>query len=199
MIDSDLQRQLGLTNNDQVLLFVGSLDLAHYFKGVDYLLQAVASLVLCWPQVKLLIIGDGNQKEFFKKQAEELKISQQIKFIGVVKQAELPRYYRLAKLFILPSVAIEAFPVVILEAMACGLPVVTTTLPGPADLVGEAGITVEPKNPKLLAQAISALLTDNERCQILSQKARCRVEENFTWPKIITNLKNIYINLLNQQ
>ncbi len=190
--EPDLQQSLELTNNDQVLLFVGGLDQAHYFKGLFYLLKSLVEVVKKFPQVKLLIAGDGDNKPVFVQQTKALGISDRVKFLGLVKQTELPRYYRLAKMLILPSIAVEAFPVVVLEALACGLPVVTTTLPGPANLVGEAGVTVKPKQPQLLAQAITDLLADEKRRLLLSQAARNRVENNFNWSQVIISLDKIY-------
>lgn len=138
------------------LLYVGRL---HKIKGLEYLIQAV-DLVKEYPlNIELRIIGDGPEKKHLKELVCKKELSDFITFIGEIAHDELPKYYQHADIFVLPSLS-ESFSLVTLEAMSCGLPVVSTTTSGPSQLIddGDGGLLVPRADPKGLADAIITLV-----------------------------------------
>ncbi len=139
-----------------LLLAVGRLI---YYKGFEFLLDAMRDV-----DAHLLLIGDGPLRETLERNARALRVRKRISFLGEIQNEALPPYYQAADVFILPSVArSEAFGIVQLEAMACGVPVVNTLLDSGVPFVslnGVTGVTVPPGAPRPLAAAINQLLDD---------------------------------------
>ena len=187
---------LNLKDNLPTILFVGGLDQAHYFKGVDVLLSAVAKIRnKNW---QLLIVGEGDLKPRYQQQAAQLNISDQVHFAGRLSDEDLVRAYNLSQLFVLPSLnEAEAFGIVALEAMACGLPVVASYLTGVRSLIktGENGILVNPGDVDDLAQAMSFIVTQPSLGKKMGECGRFMVDNQYRWPKIITRLEAIYEKL----
>lgn len=178
----DLLKRYSLTHDDKIILFVGALDRAHYFKGIDYLLRAVK--ILQNPEIKLIIVGEGDMKEEYKKTAELLDISGQVIFAGFVNEKDLPRHYNLADLFILPSIdKSEAFGVVLIEAMASGKPVIASNLAGVRSVVdhGRNGFLVEPKNEGHLAERIQYMFASPALLVSFGEAGRKKTEEEYSW------------------
>ncbi len=192
-----LRPRYGLTGADRIVLFVGALDQAHYFKGVGNLLQAMAQI----PDegIKLLLVGDGNLREAYQAQADALELGGRVRFCGRVSAAELPAPYALCGLLVLPSTTMgEAFGVVLLEAMACGKPVIASNLPGVRSVVeeGKNGYLVEPGDVEELRARIELLLGDRQRGRKMGEQGRAKVEKKYAWPTIIPRLEQIYKNVL---
>ena len=123
----------GMTKN---ILFVGGLDQAHYFKGVNILLRAVTELTnINW---QLNIVGDGNLRAQYEQLAKDLEIDNRVKFLGQISDTELAATRQEADLFVLPSInSNEAFGIVLIEALAAGLPCVASNLPGVRSVFGD--------------------------------------------------------------
>ncbi len=176
------------------ILFVGGLDRAHYFKGVDVLLEAVANLDKNknW---RLIIAGEGELKEKYKKQAEELKIKNRVKFLGKLKLSSLAQVYQEAGVFVLPSInQNEAFGIVLLEAMACGVPVIASDLPGVRSVFqnGREGFLIQPGNVQDLSQKIEFFLDNSEKQKQMGRKAFKLIKEKYDREKIGEKLLDIY-------
>ena len=130
--------------------------------------------------------GDSPQQEEQRRKLEELISSLGIRdhvwWLGVLPQGELPRYYGAADVFVLPS-RYELFGIVMLEAMACGVPVVATRFGGPAEVIahGETGFLVDPTDPEELAGAIEALLSNPELRREMGRRTRRAAEERYSW------------------
>ena len=158
-----------------VLLFVGRLV---PYKGVDVLLRALDGV-----EATTLLVGDGPLRAGLEAQARDLKLSR-VRFLGEVADAELTALYHAADVLVLPSVTrAEAFGVVQLEAMACGVPVVSTNLPSGVPWVnqhGQTGLVVSPGDAGDLRRALRALVTDRPRREALGRYARERVDREFT-------------------
>lgn len=195
--NNNLLAKYNLSVDDKVILFVGNLDSAHYFKGVDYLLKAFA-LVLknnSDKKIKLLIVGQGDLLREYKILADKLGMADKVIFAGYISDEELPGYYNLADLFVLPSIdKSEAFGLVLLEAMASGKPVIASDLAGVRSVVkeGDTGFLAEAKNEKDLADKIDKLLRDDELRKRMGAAGRRRVEEFFSWRKIGLELEEVY-------
>lgn len=194
--DVGLVRKYNLGQDDKLILFVGGLDKAHYFKGVDYLIKAVKSLDK--KNIKLLIIGKGELVEKYKFLAQSLDIEKQIIFEDETDYENLAKFYNLADLFVLPSIdRSEAFGLVLLEAMACAKPVIASNLPGVRSVVGSSGLVAEPKDTKSLVEKIKNLLDNKNKAEQLGRSGRRRTEEIYNWPKGAEKLNQVYENMLN--
>jgi glycosyltransferase involved in cell wall biosynthesis len=187
----------GAGEGELVILFVGSLDRAHLFKGVDVLLTAFG-LLLDLP-VRLLIVGRGELRAQYQAQATALGLASRVSFDASVTDAELPVQQRLADVLVLPSTTRgEAFGVVLLEALASGVPVVASDLPGVRSVVTRTGggLLAPPGNAAALAAALRALLTDAPRRQRLGRQGRAAVERHYAWPSLIDQLEDVYARAL---
>ena len=153
-----------------VLLSVGVL---RYYKGLHILLEALTAL-----DATLLIVGSGPEEDRLKSLAQELGVAGRVHFAGYVPDADLPTYYQAADIFVLPShLRAEAFGTVLIEAMAAGLPLVTTEIGTGTSEVnqhGRTGFVVEPNDPAALARALEVLLADRSLREQLGQEGRRR-------------------------
>jgi len=182
--DQTLLETYGLMSEVPIILMVGGLDKAHYFKGVPVLLQALARLKakLGKNYCRGIIVGEGNLRDKYYKMAQALGLDQDIVFIGKVEQNKLPAIYNLADLFVLPSInSCEAFGLVLLEAMASGLPCLASNLPGVREVIDPPrnGLLVEPNNADDLANKISQLLADDLKLKEMAQASRDRAVKYF--------------------
>ena len=177
-----------------IVLFVGRLV---PYKGVDVLLRALRGL-----DATALLVGNGPLRTVLETQARALKLSR-VRFLGEVSDTELAALYHAADLFVLPSVTrAEAFGVVQLEAMACGVPVVSTNLPSGVPWVNQhdkTGLIVPPGDVDGLRQALGALLSDRPRREALGRNARARVEGEFTPARMAQLTTELYRDVLRGQ
>jgi len=132
----------------------------------------------------------------WERLAAELGVAGRVRFLGEVDDADLPPLYHQAHLFVLPAnTRAEAFGTVLLEAMASGLPCVTTDVGTGTSWVvqeGATGLVVRPQDPKALAGAIRSLLTDPEHRARMAQAGRARVETEFTQAQMIARVQAVY-------
>lgn len=191
-----LRRRLNLRELVPVVMFVGSLDTAHAFKGVEVLLRAMAELKQrTW---YLLIVGKGNLRTAFEADAHKLGIHRQVIFTGFVPEPELPDYYRLGSIFVLPATnGAETFGLAALQAMAVGLPVVASNLPGVRSVVRDhnTGLLVQPGDAVHLAAAIDELLLNRDLARRLGTAGRELVTTTFRWEAIGEKLLRLYASL----
>lgn len=170
-----------------VLLFVGSYQNR---KGLRYLVKALPMVLSRQENTVLLLVGSGHAENLGELVAE-LGLGKHVLFEGPVPDSRLSAYYNACDLFVLPSEQ-EGFGIVSIEAMACGKTVVSTNVTAIPEVVGDAGVLVEPRNPEQLAEAILGLLEDPGRRRRLGERAYRRVTEKFTWDKVVDDLLEIY-------
>jgi len=178
---------------ENMILYVGPLTPR---KGLMYLVQAIPKIVRETPDVKFVFAGKGEHESYLKNLSVKLGVEKHVFFEGFVSESLLPQYYSAADIFAFPSLK-EGYPLVCLEAMACGTPVVATQLKNISTLVGDTGILVEQRNPDQLAKSIVQLLKEPTLRGRLGRRAEKRVEENFTWDKISRHLVEIYEEAMN--
>jgi len=175
--------------NQPILLFTGRL---RYYKGLGTLLHALSLL----PGVRSVVVGDGPMREEWERLTDMLNLRDRVTFAGEVPDEDLPGYYHAAGIFVLPANArAEAFGVVLLEAMASGLPCITTEVGTGTSWVVQDGITglvVPPRTPQALADAIRSLLGDPQLRATMGQAGRARVEAEFTLERMITRVQAVY-------
>jgi glycosyltransferase involved in cell wall biosynthesis len=166
-----------------------------YYKGFEYLLQAMSHV-----DGHLLIAGDGPLRPALEMQTQTLGLQHKITLLGEIHNDDMPPFYQAADVFALASVArSEAFGIVQLEAMACGKPVVNTNLDSGTPWVspdGVTGMTVPPKDPMALAQAITKLLDDEDLRNRYGEAARLRVEKEFSQDLMIARMLETYREVL---
>jgi len=176
------------------LLFIGR---HRYYKGVDDLIRAMVDL-----PARLIIGGDGPQRPAWETLAQELDLLDQIQFVGNVPDADLPRFYASGDVFILPANArAEAFGMVLQEAMAAGLPCVTTELGTGTSFVVQhekTGLVVPPGQPLALAAAIQRLLADPERRRQLGAAGQKRACKEFTLAQMVDRVTAVYQRVLDE-
>jgi len=188
-------------SKDKILLFVGGLDKAHYFKGINFLINAFKVLRRSGEgNYKLLIVGDGDLRKKYENQAKASGYGADIIFAGSAGYESLPRYYNLADVLILPSVdQSEAFGIVVLEALACGTPAIVSRLPGVRTAVEEGvdGYTFAVRNEGELASRVNELLSDEEKRKSFGRAGRSRIERLFTKEIIRDKLVDVYSSISN--
>lgn len=179
----DTERFLpALTRDRDTVLFVGGLDSAHYFKGVEILLEAFLRVHRKRPEARLLLVGDGDLREGYERKTRALGLEEAVRFAGRVTDGELPEAYREASMVVLPSLdRSEAFGLVLLEGAASGLPAIAADLPGVRSVVvnGRTGHLVPSGEIDPLAQAILDLLEDPETADRMGQEARRLAEGTY--------------------
>ena len=163
---NDLMKKYNLKTEDKVALFVGSLDKAHYFKGIPVLLSSFEKYCRQSGGVnaRLLIAGAGDLKNKYMKQtADSTVLKERVVFAGRVSEDDLPSIYNLADFIVLPSTdSTEAFGIVIAEAYASGKPALASNLPGVRSVIvqGETGILSEPSDRDDLAEKLAFMFTE---------------------------------------
>ncbi|MDD4902546.1 MAG: glycosyltransferase family 4 protein [Patescibacteria group bacterium] len=179
------------------ILFVGGLDKAHYFKGIDILLDALSLLDKDRENWQMEIVGGGDCQTQYENRARELGLSDKVIFAGLVSDEELPKKYQAADCFVLPSVNKgEAFGIVLLEAMASGLPVIASNLPGVRQVFinGQEGMLVRPGNAYDLKGKMEFLMENSERRVEMGRAARKLAEEKYSLEKISNKLISELVN-----
>jgi len=172
------------------VLFVGRLN---YYKGVDYLIEAMKDI-----DANLVVIGEGKESQNLKLKTENLKLKNRVFFLPHQPREKLINFYGASEVFVLPSIfKSEAFGIVILEAMACGTPVISTELGTGTSWVnqnGKTGFVVPPKNSKSLASAIKTILTQKNLSQQFGLTSQNRVREKFSLNQMIEKSTEVYHN-----
>ncbi len=173
----------------KTILFVGRLI---YYKGLDYLLKAFASLAKDMKNVDLVLVGDGNLKDHLNKLVHSYGIERRVHFKSNLSNAEMIKEYQNADVFVLPSIhKTEAFGIVMLEAMACGTPVIGTDVSGTAYVLENAGIAVKPRDVGALEEAIRNVLT-SEHLQKEMTKRGLEKAKQFSWEKNAKKVESVY-------
>ncbi len=189
------QRDVRNPQLERTVVFVGGMDQAHAFKGVDVLLRAFVELPR---NTHLILAGDGDLRPGFERLARELGIAERTTFLGRVAEADLPGVYRRGDVLAFPSTSgAEAFGLVALEAQACGVPVVASDLPGVRTVVAdkETGFLTPAGHAPELAAHLRLLLENPEMRDAFGVAARARILERFTWSRHIDGLVAVYQKL----
>ncbi|MFH1754367.1 MAG: glycosyltransferase [Candidatus Latescibacterota bacterium] len=191
---SALKKELGIEPGDRVITTIASLNPR---KRHDLLLQAAADVLERHPRARFLLVGGGPERQRLERMAEDLAIGERVIFAGI--RDDVDDILRASELFVLSSMrGTETFPNVLLEAMACGLPVVSTDVGSVRELVAadESATVVPPENAGKLAAAIDTLLADEEKARAFSVAGRRIVEERFTIEQMCEKREKLFDALL---
>ncbi len=158
-------------------------------KGVQHLLEALPDLETDW---EFWIAGDGPYLKQLQKLASGANA--RVRFLGFVPRSELAELYRSARIFVFPSLQ-ENFPMVLLEAMAAGCAVVTTSAPGCLEVVGDAAVVVEPGSTAALKDALARLIADDAAIERLRAAGRARVQR-FASARVVAQFETLFRDCL---
>jgi glycosyltransferase involved in cell wall biosynthesis len=193
-VDTDMfrpqyQGRKYLTKGDFRILTVARL---HRYKGLEYLVEAMETVRKEIPAAHLYILGKGEGEQNLKSLVNNLQLGDAVTFLTkTVPNYEIPKLYAECDIYVQPSI-VEPYGIAVVEAMACGKPVVGTNIGGMRDtmLDGETGFLVEPGNPAELAGRIT-MLRDGELRREKGAKARARVEKEFDWKYIASRYQEL--------
>ncbi len=171
--------------------------------GIEYLIRAFALLHSKYDNLKLEIVGDGDQRLYLEQLAKELNIAEKTKFYGYVSQTkDFKTYIQLLRgfdVFVIPSVLdSETFGVAAVEAMACGLPVVAANIGGLPEVVddNETGILVPVRDAQAIADALEKLIENTTLRNSFGHNGRIKVEKNYDWKMSVEKMKSLYQSVL---
>lgn len=196
-----IRANLGLSKDEKILLFVGKL---RDYKGLHYLIEALPRVVDRGQNFKLLLVGGADKayQAYLQALVKKHQLGARVKFWGREPYDELVKFYNVADLFLLPSIRQgiweEAFGMVLVEAMACGTPVVASAIGGIPDVVrdGKTGFLVPEKDPPALADAIARLLEDDTLRRAMGRESRAWAEQRWDLPVIGRRYAEFYLKCL---
>jgi phosphatidylinositol alpha-1,6-mannosyltransferase len=165
-------------------------------KGVDTVIAALPSILTRAPEVRYAVAGTGPDHERLVRLAAKLGVAERVHFLGSVADQDLPGFYNLASVYVGASrrsegLGVEGFGISLVEASACGRPIVAGNSGGIPDAVrdGETGVLVPPEDPEAFAGAICRLLADPARAQQIGANGRRAVETYFNWDRVVRDLR----------
>ncbi len=192
----DLLAEFGIEKSDLIVLFIGRFV---WEKGVCDLIYAAKKLLSndrMKVPLKILFAGDGPEKEKMAKLIAKLGISDSVKLIKNRPYAQMPDIHNLADIFVIPSIPTESwqeqFGLVLVEAMACGKPVISTLTGSIPEVIGEAGILLPPADYLKLAEAINQLLISPGLRKQFAQKGLQRAREKFNAGKVAREMETMF-------
>jgi len=165
--------------------------------GIDTFLQVAKFFNKKREDILFVLGGKGPDTDIVKKYIKENHLSN-VKLIGFISDDELPYYYALSDIFILPSKTGEGFPMVVIEAFASGLPVIGTNTGGQIEVIrdDQTGFIVEPNEPKQIAKKIEYLYENKELLEEMSKNCRKLIEKEFSWGRNVDKLLSVYQEVL---
>ncbi len=191
--NGEFRVKYGLKDNQKIILYLGRI---YKIKGLDLLANAVANISKDISEAKLVIVGpDDGYLPALERVIKQLEIEERVLFTGPLYGRDKLEAYIDADVYVLPSVY-ETFPMTVLEACACGTPVVVTDRCGIADIIdGQVGLVV-PYDRNQLSDAILRMLNDDKIRQQFGEKGKALVREKFDWSKIVEQLEDVYQDVL---
>ncbi len=164
------------------------------------LMDAIDALPLCQRQVNLLFVGDGDFKPALEQRAQALGLTSRVRFLPGRPLSELPPLMNAIDVLLLPSRTTprwkEQFGRVIIEAHACGTPVIGSNSGAIPEVIENGGLVFPEKDPKALANAINLLASSPEKCRSMGLAGRAQVEQKYTWQRVAEQMADIYRNVV---
>ena len=191
-----LRKRLNIPSDRRVALAMGRMV---HVKGFAFLLDAFSRVADEFPDVTLVLAGGGVLYEEMRRRANDLGLTDRVIMPGPVSREDVPVYFRMADLFVVPSIrhesgAVDGLPVVIPEAMASGLPIIASAVGGIPVLVRDGcnGILVPERDPSALADALRRLLSDGKLCRDYGERARRIVECSVNYDRVADHFTLLY-------
>jgi glycosyltransferase involved in cell wall biosynthesis len=192
LIDIDKERkkkELGISNGGPIIGLGVRLSKQ---KGITYLLQAMPEIIKAYPDITLVIAGEGYYEDRLRREARDREIDKNVVFIG--PRLDMPEVLKLFDLYVLPSLW-EGLPIVILEAMAAGCPIVATNVGGNYMAIrnGESGSLIEPQSPSRLASEVIRLLGNDALRASYAKKGIELFKETFSVEVMTQHYQRLYL------
>lgn len=151
--------------------------------GVDLLLRAFQRTLTQFPNVMLVICGDGASAPYLKSLSDQLNLSAHVRFTGIVSDEVLHHYHQIADLFVMPSIELEGFGLSLADSFACGVPAIGTPVGAIPEVLGELdlGLVAKTVSEESVSDSICAYLRNPHRMLFLSEKARKIAETKYDW------------------
>jgi phosphatidylinositol alpha-mannosyltransferase len=172
------------------ILFVGRLEKR---KGLTHLIDAFARVQQELADARLIVVGAYDELEKIRFALQARRLGLHVHFVGRVMYQDLPRYYRSADVFCAPSTGMESFGIVLLEAMAAGVPIVASDIDGYRDVMddGLQGVLAKPEDPAELAAALVSLLRDPARRSAMGAQGREKAQR-YSWRVVAARVLEYY-------
>ncbi len=189
---SGLRKRLGIPDDAIVAAFVATLDRAHHFKRLDVAIDALAEMGD--ERVHIVVAGGGELVEDFRDRAGERDVGERVHFLGAVPHPELPDVLRAADLFLLTTEPPESFGIVLIEAMATGLPVIATDYPGVKAVVAEGtGLLAPQGDVSAVADRLREIVDIGPDGRLaMGARGRARAEAEWNWPRLLDRMDDAY-------
>jgi glycosyltransferase involved in cell wall biosynthesis len=185
-----IRMKMGISAQDKVIIFVGGISKG---KGVYELVEAFINLSQKYQHLQLILVGSGQESATINSIVSSIGLANRIHMTGSLHHDEISQWLSAADIFVFPSHN-EGLPNAVLEAMACGLPVVATRVGGIPEAIedGQSGILIKEKDADSLIRAIDRLLGNEELAKQMGRNGRNMVEQNFSWEKNAEQMIRIY-------
>ena len=185
----DLREELGLS---QTHLLVGLISYLRSYKGHEYFIDAAARIAVRDRDVTFVVVGQGPEEARLRARIQEQGVGHSVRMLGY--RDDLLNVFHSLDVFVIPSVEGDTIPQVLMQAMAVGLPVVSTTVGSIPDVVrnGETGFVVPPRDAASLADRIRVLLNDGELRSQLGRAGRALVERHYSLDRMLDELERVY-------
>lgn len=200
VVRASLRAQRQLADDDPVLVIAGRLVRK---KGFEYLIDALPSLTERFPRLVLVVAGGGDLEGELRQRSATCGVAEHVTFLGPVKQDDVANWLAAADIAVVPSVKddsgnVDGLPNVLLESLASGTPVISTTAGGMGTVArdGHTARVVPERDPSALAEAISSLLTRPSSAQQLGEGARAEMCRTHSWAHTADSFQHAYTNAL---
>ncbi|HEY0866684.1 MAG TPA: glycosyltransferase family 4 protein [Fimbriimonas sp.] len=175
---------------------IGTVARVTELKGIEYGIESIARLIDDFPHIQYVVAGDGDRLEACRGHARDLGIERHVTFLGY--QKDVASVLSTMDLFLFPSLK-EAMGIALVEAMAAGLPIVSTTVGGiPEVVTPDCGILVPPRSAEALAEAAREVLVNDLKSLSMSESARRRAETMFSVPAMVKGVDQVYRTMMRE-
>lgn len=185
--------------NSNTILFVAGLSRSQQFKGLKLLMEAIKKVSENIPTIRLVVVGEGDMRTEYEEHSKKLGLEKNVSFMGKLTGEPLVHAYQQASVFVLPSSSpAESFGMVLVEAMACGRPVIGTNLGGIPNVIDNEknGILIPEKNVKALSSAIERVLSDKNLADTFGKNGLEKALSKFDWETRVHEYNNLFKSYL---
>ncbi len=198
-IDTKVYFQKNINKIPNQIFFLSILDKHHTYKGLDCLIKAIKVVRTKIPDIRLIVGGSGELVEEYKTLTKGLGLEKNVEFRGFIESNKLVDLYNQSELFVLPSTGIqEGFGTVLVEALACGTPVIATNIVGIAKEIkdNKCGIIIPCNDAKKLAQAIIRIIKNINLQKKMTIKGKLLIQNKYDWSKNVKMVEKIYLEVI---
>ena len=191
--DQDIRKELGLPGEQRL---VGLISYLRDYKGHHYFVEAAAHVLKQHRGVTFLIVGEGPEEPLIRAHIEQLGLGRDVLLLGF--REDLLNVFRSLDIFAMPTIEGDTIPQVLMQALAVGLPVVSTTTGSIPDVIrdGHSGFIVPPRNAEALAARIGDLLRDPALRTTMGQRGRLTVEQSYSIDRMLDQLERVYARVV---